>query len=132
VKAYGESIRQATVTAAKNGTLLSEDIAKHVKSYGGLVATQARLEATVVKSRPTGQAEDPSFQERADRASEQLTDRERDTDSMAKIVDKFLMKLETKCMSPEQDSTGQWHEAPTERPGRRGTGEKPENKISID
>jgi hypothetical protein len=40
VKAYGESIRQATVATAKNGTPLTEDLAKHVKSYSALVATR--------------------------------------------------------------------------------------------
>ncbi len=99
VKAYGESIRKATVTAAKNDTPLSEDIAKHIKSYSGLVATQARLQATVMKSRPVGPAEDASFKERADRAWEQLTDGGRDTHTMAEVADKFLMRLEKNVFS---------------------------------
>jgi hypothetical protein len=132
VKAYGESIRQATVAAAKNGTPLSEDLAKHIKSYSGLVATQARLEQTVMKSRPVALTEDPSFEERANRAWEQLTDNGRDTDSMAKMVDKFLMRLEKKCIQLEQDSNGEWVEAPPQRPGRRRTGGIPDDKFSID
>jgi len=132
VKAYGESIRKATVTAAKNDTPLSEDIAKHIKSYSGLVATQARLQATVMKSRPVGPAEDPSFKERADRAWEQLTDGGRDTHTMAEVADKFLMRLDKKCIQLEQNSNGEWVEAPRQRPGRRGTGETPDNKFSIE
>jgi hypothetical protein len=118
VKDYGEYIRQQTEAAARKGGTIGEDVAKHAKAYSTLLATQARLEATVMKSRPVGQAEDPSFKERADRAWDQLTDNGRDNDSMAKIVDRFLMKLEKRCISLEQDSTGQWHEAPRQRPGR--------------
>jgi hypothetical protein len=131
VKAYGESIRQATVTAAKNGTPLSEDTAKHVKAYSGLVATQARLEATVVKSRPVGPTEDRNFDDLANRAHDYLSENGLGR-KMVEASQKFLMRLEKKCISLEKDSTGEWVEAPTKRPGRGGTGETPENRFSID
>ncbi len=132
VKAYGQSIRRFTEAAAQNGTTISEDLAKHIKAYSTLLATQARLGATVVKSRPVGPAEDPSFKERADRAWDQLHESGLDSDKIAKMVDKFLMRLEKKCISLERGAAGEWHEAPTQRPGRGGAGETPKNKFSID
>jgi hypothetical protein len=131
VKAYGESIRQATVAAAKSGTPISEDIAKHVKSYSGLVATKARLEASVVKSRPVALKEDPSFDELANRAHDYLSEDDLGH-KMVEASQKFLMRLEKKCIQFEQDSNGEWHEAPRQRPGRRGTGETPDTEFSID
>jgi hypothetical protein len=131
VKAYGESIRQATAAAANSGTPISEDIAKHVKAYSALVATQARLEATVVKSGSVTTTADASFEERANRAHEYLSENGLGH-KMVEASQKFLMRLEKKCVSLEQDANGEWHEAPRQRPGRRGTGATPENKISID
>jgi hypothetical protein len=131
VKNYGEVIRQQTEAAAHKGGTIGEDLAKHAKAYAALVTIQARLQATVVKSRPVGPTEDPSFKERADRAWEQITDNGRDTDSMGKIVDRFLMKLEKKCISLEQDSNGEWVEAPRQRPGRREANTKTDAESPI-
>ncbi len=120
VKAYGESIRQATVAAVENGTPLSEDIAKHIKSYSGLVATQARLEATLTKSRPTGPLmEDRNFDALADRAHDYLSEDDLG-EKMIVAGQKFLLRLEKKCIQLEQDSKGEWQVAPTQRPGRGG------------
>ncbi|MGO9568545.1 MAG: hypothetical protein ACLP5H_13485 [Desulfomonilaceae bacterium] len=121
VKAYGESIRQATVTAAKNGTPLSEDLSKHVKSYAALVATKARLEQTVMKQ---GGAlvppEDRSLDELSKSALDFIGD---DGDKMVKASQKFLLKLAEKCISLERGADGEWVEAPRHRPGRRGGSE---------
>jgi hypothetical protein len=128
VKAYGESIRQATVSAANSGTPISEDIAKHVKAYSALVATQARLEATVVNSGSVTTTADPSFEERANRAHEYIGS---DGEKMVKASQKFLMRLEKKCIQFEQDSSGEWVEAPTQRPGRRGDSETAQEDSSV-
>jgi hypothetical protein len=91
VKAYGESIRQLTKAAAENGAAITEDLSKHVKAYSALVATKARLEQTLMKSRPVGPTGDPSFEERANRVWEQLTDNGRDSHAMAIAATKFLV-----------------------------------------
>ncbi len=129
VKAYGQGISQLAKAAAENGGAMTEDLSKHVKSYSALVATQARLEATVVKSRPVALTADPSFDELANRAHDYIGS---DGDKMVKASQKFLMRLEKKCIALEQDSNGEWVEAPRQRPGRRRTGETSDNELSID
>jgi hypothetical protein len=72
---------------------------------------------------------DPSFDELANRAHDYIGS---DGDKMVEASQKFLVRLAEKCIQLEQDSTGEWVEAPRQRPGRRGTGETPENEFSID
>jgi len=127
-KAYGKLIRQATVAAVENGAPMREDLAKHVKAYSGLVTTKARLEATVVKSRPITPTEDRNFDELANRAIEYIGS---DGDKMVEASQKFLMRLAEKCIQLEQDSNGEWQEAPRQRPGRRETNTKTDAESPI-
>ncbi|MGO9569519.1 MAG: hypothetical protein ACLP5H_18470 [Desulfomonilaceae bacterium] len=130
VSAYGEWIKQETVAAVKNGTPLGEDMAKHVKAYSAAVATKARLEQTVVKQGGSiGPPEDRSFDELSKKALDFIGD---DGDKMVKASQKFLMRIEKKCVSLRRGADGEWVEAPTRRPGPGGTGETCENKFSID
>ncbi len=131
VKFYGESIRQQTEAAARKGTPIGEDLAKHVKSYSALVATKARLEQTVMKSRPVGPNEDRSFDELADRAHNYLSENGLG-EKMIVAGQKFLMRIEKKCVALEQDSSGEWVEAPSQRPGRRETNTKTDVESPID
>jgi hypothetical protein len=130
VRNYGEAIRQATATAAKNGAAMTEDLAKHVKSYSALVATQARLEATVVKSGSVTTTADPSFDELANRAHDYLSENGLGQ-KMVEASQKFLMRLEKKCISLERGADGEWHDAPRHRPGRRGDSEPAHEDSSV-
>jgi hypothetical protein len=118
VKSYGECIRQLTEAAAENGAMISEDVSKHVKAYSALVATKARLEQTVMKSRPVETPENTVSKERADRVWNYVTDNGRDTHKMAKAAELFIKKLQEKLVYLEQDATGEWREATGKRPDR--------------
>lgn len=124
VRNYGESIRQVTEAAVRKGTPIGEDLAKHIKSYSGLVATRVRLEQTVMKSGPIGgteNEEDLRFDALANKVHDFLTDNGRDTETMHKMrraSERMLKRMAEKCIQLEKDPiTGELYEV-TGRPKR--------------
>jgi hypothetical protein len=105
VKSYGENIRQLSDAASKSGALVSEDLAKHIKSYNALVVTKTRLEQTAKPTRPVDPPEDYEeiTQERADRVWGFITHNGRDVDKWTKMADTFIRRLEKHIVELDED-----------------------------